>query len=111
MCRQIGVSEATYYTWKKKFGDLAVTEFKHLKMLEKENDLLAAAEVTTPRGHVLRLRGARRSRYCRARRSWRFNRCIGQLPLAPRTFLVQGDLRVLYGALLHNPAGVAFDRG
>lgn len=25
VCRQIGVSEATYYTWKKKFGDLGVT--------------------------------------------------------------------------------------
>ena len=24
VCRQIGVSEATYYTWKKKFGDLGV---------------------------------------------------------------------------------------
>ena len=37
VCRQIGVSEATYYTWKKKFGDLGVSEFKHLKMLEDEN--------------------------------------------------------------------------
>lgn len=36
-CRQIGVSEATYYTWKKKFGDLGVTELKRLKMLEDEN--------------------------------------------------------------------------
>ena len=25
VCRQIGVSEATYYTWKKKFGDLGVS--------------------------------------------------------------------------------------
>lgn len=30
VCRQIGVSEATYYTWKKKFGDLGVTELKRL---------------------------------------------------------------------------------
>lgn len=37
VCRQIGVSEATYYTWKKKFGDLGVTELKRLKMLEDEN--------------------------------------------------------------------------
>ncbi len=36
-CRQIGVSEATYYTWKKKFGDLDVTELKRLKMLEDED--------------------------------------------------------------------------
>ena len=37
VCRQIGVSEATYYTWKKKYGDLGVTELRRLKMLEDEN--------------------------------------------------------------------------
>ena len=37
VCRQIGVSEATYYTWKKKFGDLGVTELKRLRVLEDEN--------------------------------------------------------------------------
>lgn len=35
--RQIGVCEATYYTWKKKFGDLGVTELKRLRLLEDEN--------------------------------------------------------------------------
>lgn len=37
VCPQIGVSEATYYTWKDKFGDLEVTELKRLRMLEDEN--------------------------------------------------------------------------
>ena len=37
VCRQIGVSETKYYTWKKKFGDWGVTELKRLKMLEDEN--------------------------------------------------------------------------
>jgi putative transposase len=37
VCRQIGASEATYYTWKKKYGDLGVTELRRLKMLEDEN--------------------------------------------------------------------------
>ena len=37
VCRQIGVSEATYYTWKKKYGDLGVTELRQLKMLEDKN--------------------------------------------------------------------------
>jgi putative transposase len=46
--RQIGVSEATYYTWKKKFGDLGLTELKELKMLEYENARLKriVAELT-----------------------------------------------------------------
>ena len=38
VCRQIGVSEATYYTWKKKFGDLWVTELRRLRMLEDEDE-------------------------------------------------------------------------
>lgn len=37
VCRQIGVSEATYCTWKMELGDLGVTELKRLKMLEDEN--------------------------------------------------------------------------
>ena len=36
VCRQIGVSEATYYTWKKKYADLGVTELRRLKTLEDE---------------------------------------------------------------------------
>lgn len=40
VCRQISVSEATYYTWKKKFGDLGVTELKRLTMLKAENSRL-----------------------------------------------------------------------
>jgi len=40
VCRQVGVSEATYYTWKKKYADLGVTELRRLKMLEDENSRL-----------------------------------------------------------------------
>ncbi len=37
VCRQIGVSEATYYTSKKNYGDMGITELGQLKMLEDEN--------------------------------------------------------------------------
>ena len=40
VCRQIGVSEATYYTWKKKYADLGMTELRRLRMLEEENSRL-----------------------------------------------------------------------
>ena len=40
VCRQIGVSEATYYMWKKKYADLGVTELRRLRMLEDENTRL-----------------------------------------------------------------------
>ena len=28
VCRQIGISEATFYVWKKKFGDMGVSELR-----------------------------------------------------------------------------------
>jgi putative transposase len=37
VCRQLGVSEATYYTWKKKYADLGFAELRKMKMLEDEN--------------------------------------------------------------------------
>ena len=40
VCRQLGVSEATFYTWKKKYGDLGVSELRKLRQLEDENNRL-----------------------------------------------------------------------
>jgi len=35
--RKLGVSEATFYNWKKKYGGLSVTDVRRLKHLEDEN--------------------------------------------------------------------------
>jgi len=35
--RQIGVTEQTYYRWRKQYGGMTVTDAKKLKELEKEN--------------------------------------------------------------------------
>ena len=47
--KKIGVTEQTYYRWKKKFGGLRMDQAKRLKELEKENSrlkrLLADAEL------------------------------------------------------------------
>ena len=40
VCRQIGVSEQTYYRWRKEYGGLKVEQSKRLKALEKENTRL-----------------------------------------------------------------------
>lgn len=37
VCRRNGISEATFYKWKAKFGGLEVTEAKRLRTLEDEN--------------------------------------------------------------------------
>ena len=36
-CKQHGVSEQTFYRWKKQYGGLGVTEVQRNKQLEKEN--------------------------------------------------------------------------
>lgn len=35
--RKMGISEATYYNWKRKYGGLNPSEVRRLKMLEDEN--------------------------------------------------------------------------
>lgn len=40
ICRKLGISEATFYNWKKKYGSLGVSELKKLKQLEEENSRL-----------------------------------------------------------------------
>lgn len=37
VCRQIGISDATFYTWKKKYAEMGVSELRKLKQLEDEN--------------------------------------------------------------------------
>ena len=37
LCRQLGVSEATFYTWKKKYVHLGVSELSRLRQVEEEN--------------------------------------------------------------------------
>jgi putative transposase len=48
-CKQIGVTEQTYYRWKKEYGGLRIDQAKRLKELEKQNSrlkrLLADAEL------------------------------------------------------------------
>ena len=40
VCRKAGISEATYYNWRKKYGGLMPSEVKRLKQLEDENQRL-----------------------------------------------------------------------
>ncbi len=37
ICRQHGISSATYYNWKAKYGGLDASELKRIKELESEN--------------------------------------------------------------------------
>lgn len=37
ICRKMGVSDATFFNWKKKYAGLGVSELRRLKQLEEEN--------------------------------------------------------------------------
>ncbi len=40
ICRKMGVSEATFYRWKKQFAGMGVVELRRLKQLEDKNSKL-----------------------------------------------------------------------
>ena len=48
ICREIGITEQTYYRWRKEYGGMKTVQVKRLKDLEKENSHLkkAVAELT-----------------------------------------------------------------
>ena len=54
VCRQMGISEATYYVWKKKYADMGILEVRELRQLRDENARLKhlVADLTLDR-HIL----------------------------------------------------------
>ena len=71
VCRQLGVSEATFYIWKKKYAHLGVSELRKLRSLEDENARLKrlVADLTLDKhmlAEALRKKGLRP----RAAASW-----------------------------------------
>jgi putative transposase len=40
VCRKLGISDTTFYNWKKKYGGLGPSELRRLRQLEEENTKL-----------------------------------------------------------------------
>ncbi len=40
VCRKLGVTEQTFYRWKRKFASLGIAELRRLRQLEEENHKL-----------------------------------------------------------------------
>lgn len=40
VCRKLGISDATFYTWRKKYGGISPSELKHMQQLEEDNSRL-----------------------------------------------------------------------
>jgi putative transposase len=54
VCRQMGISEASFYVWKKQYGKLGLTEIRELRQLRDENARLKrlVADLTLDK-HIL----------------------------------------------------------
>ena len=54
VCRRLGISEATFYVWKKRFGHMGVAEVRELRQLREENSKLKrlVADLTLDK-HIL----------------------------------------------------------
>jgi putative transposase len=54
VCRKLGVTEQTFYRWKRKFAGLGIAELRRLRLLEDENRRLKqlVADLTLDR-HML----------------------------------------------------------
>jgi putative transposase len=40
ICRKVGISEGTYYSWKKRYAGLGISELRELRQLRDENGRL-----------------------------------------------------------------------
>lgn len=40
MCKELGISDATYYKWRREYGGMQISQAKRLKELEVENNRL-----------------------------------------------------------------------
>ena len=82
VCRELGVSEQTYYRWRKEYGGMKVSQAKRLKALEKQNQrlkqiarpsLVCSSEASEPTAAPFPRRGPywmdplHRTAYCSAR--------------------------------------------
>ena len=100
VCKKLGISEQTYYRWRKEYGGLGLDQAKRLKALEQENLRLklgdrCGAGSTTRCDRTVR-QAIVRPRPGRSDRSGRTNHDVGQrhegvtpvrcLPVAPRSW-------------------------
>ena len=70
VCRQHGISSATYYNWKSKYGGMEASDVKRLKELEEENAKLKKmfADVSLENNAIKELVAKKRVGYSRETR-------------------------------------------
>jgi transposase-like protein len=76
ICRQVGVSEATFYIWKKKYAHLGLNELRQIRQLEDENGRLKRLVADlSPDKHILAEAPRKKSETHTAPRAGRLGPC------------------------------------
>ena len=94
VCRKAGISDATFYNWKKRYGGLTPSEVKRMRQLEDENNRLKkiVADLTLDKAMLQDMLSKMYGPPCRCKeRSWRrhsLRKCIR--PLASGLLLQPG---------------------
>ena len=91
VCRKLGISEATFYNWKKKYGGLGAAELRRLRQLEDENARLKAivADLTLDKQMLQDvLKKSSEGRPEKASRRW----VVGWLPCLSAACVFGGDV-------------------
>lgn len=99
VCRKMGISEATFYNWKKKFDGLGTAELRRLRQLEEENSRLKqiVADLTLDKQMLQDvLKKSSKARAKKAVGSW----VAGRLPGLGASGMFGGDV-VEDGVSLH----------
>jgi putative transposase len=78
ICRKAGISQATYFNWKKKYAGMLPPEMKKLKQLEDENARLKKIVVDLTLDREMLQDVIRRKLYSRSSHSWSAMSCAQQ---------------------------------
>ncbi|WP_298852615.1 IS3 family transposase [uncultured Ruegeria sp.] len=82
--RQIGVTEQTYYRWKKKYGGMGTDQLKELKRLQKENERLRKAVSDLTLDKLILAEAAKKKLLSPARRRACIDRVRAELKVSER---------------------------
>jgi putative transposase len=68
VCRKLGISDATFYNWKKKYGGLGPSELRRLRQLEEENTKLKKLVADLSLDKIMLVaRGVKMSQFARSK--------------------------------------------
>ncbi len=79
VCRKLGITEQTFYRWKRKFAGMGVAELRRLRQVEEENRRLKqlVADLTLDK-HMLQ-EALRKNARCARGAPWRMKMAVGML--------------------------------